>query len=53
MEKQEDFPFIFDYENKKVKKLIEKFYNEIKKVDTSKKRLPFTKNIQKTTLYGK
>ena len=30
MEKQEDFPFIFDYENKKVKKLIEKFYNEIK-----------------------
>tara|TARA_B110000008_G_C16973902_1_gene565069 strand:- start:1373 stop:2530 length:1158 start_codon:yes stop_codon:yes gene_type:complete len=47
MEKQEDFPFIFDYENKKVKKLIEKFYKEIKKVDTNKKRLPFTKNIIK------
>ena len=51
MEKQEDFPFIFDYENKKVKKLIEKFYNEIKKVDTSKKRLPFTKNIRKKQHY--
>lgn len=51
MEKQDSFPFIFDYENKDIKNIIQKFYKEIKKLDSSKKRLPFTKNIKKKQNY--
>ena len=51
MEKQESFPFMFDYENKDVKNLIQKFYKEIKKVDSNKKRLQFTKNLRKKQHY--
>jgi len=52
MDKQESFPFIFDYENKDIKNLIHKFYKEIKKVDSNKKRLPFTKNNRKKQNYA-
>ena len=51
MEKQEKFPFIFDYENQDVRNIIQKFYKEIKKLDSNKKRLPYTKNIIKKQQY--